>query len=116
MLKKIILISLAVLNTTACVSSKIHKELDKKYNQLKSDYDTLSLTNDIEIGLKKELKNELNALKQTYETVKSERDQLKSDLNSLKKNYDNLKSSYSEFEQNSYGYLDENLKNNLDIL
>ena len=55
MLKKIILISLVVLNATACVSSKLYKELEGKYSQLKSDYDALSLTNDSEIGLKKEL-------------------------------------------------------------
>ena len=81
MLKKIILISLVVLNTTACVSSKLYKELEGKYSQLKSDYDALSLTNDSEIGLKKELENVLNALKQTYESVKCERDKVKSDLN-----------------------------------
>ena len=69
MLKKIILISLVILNATACVSSKLYKELEGKYSQLKSDYDALSLTNEIEIGLKKELENGFNALKETYETV-----------------------------------------------
>ncbi len=116
MLKKIILISLVVLNTTACVSSKLYKELEGKYSQLKSDYDALSLTNDSEIGLKKEFENELNALKQTYETVKSERDQLKSDLNSLKKNYDNLNAACSALEQNSSKALEENSQKNRALL
>lgn len=116
MLKKIILISLVVLNTTACVSSKLYEELEGKYSQLKSDYDALSLTNDSEIGLKKELENELNALKQTYETVKSESDQLKSDLNSLKKNYDNLNAAYSALEQNSSKALEENSQKNRALL
>ena len=66
MLKKIILISLVVLNATACVSSKLFQELEGKYSQLKSDYDELSLTNDSEIDLKKDLQNELNTLKQTF--------------------------------------------------
>ena len=116
MLKKIILISLVVLNATACVSSKLYQELEGKYSQLKSDYDELSLTNDSEIGLKKDFQNELNNLKQTFETVKSERDQLESDLNSLKKNYDNLNAAYSALEQNSSKVLEENSRKNRALL
>ena len=116
MLKKIILISLVVLNATACVSSKLYQELEGKYSQLKSDYDELSLTNDSEIGLKKDFQNELNNLKQTFETVKSERDQLESDLNSLKKNYDNLNAAYSALEQNSSKVLEENSQKNRALL
>ena len=48
MLKKIILISLVVLKVTACVSSKLYKELEGNYSKLKSDYDALSLKNDNE--------------------------------------------------------------------
>ena len=116
MLKKIILISLVVLNATACVSSKLFQELEGKYSQLKSDYDELSLTNDSEIDLKKDLQNELNTLKQTFATVKSERDQLESDLNSLKKNYDNLNAAYAALEQNSSKVIEENSKKNRALL
>ena len=116
MLKKIILISLVVLNATACVSSKLFQELEGKYSQLKSDYDELSLTNDSEINLKKDLQNELNTLKQTFATVKSERDQLESDLNSLKKNYDNLNAAYAALEQNSSKVIEENSKKNRALL
>ena len=116
MLKKIILISLVVLNATACVSSKLFQELEGKYSQLKSDYDELSLTNESEIDLKKDLQNELNTLKQTFATVKSERDQLESDLNSLKKNYDNLNAAYSALEQNSSKALEENSQKNRVLL
>ena len=116
MLKKIILISLVVLNATACVSSKLFQELEGKYSQLKSDYDELSLTNDSEIDLKKDLQNELNTLKQTFATVKSERDQLESDLNSLKKNYGNLNAAYAALEQNSSKVIEENSKKNRALL
>ena len=116
MLKKIILISLVVLNATACVSSKLYKELEGKYSQLKSDYDELSLTNDSEIDLKKDLQSELNTIKQTFATVKSERDQLESDLNSLKKNYDNLNAAYAALEQNSSKVIEENSKKNRALL
>ena len=116
MLKKIILISLVVLNATACVSSKLFQELEGKYSQLKSDYDELSLTNDSEIDLKKDLQNELNTLKQTFATIKSERDQLESDLNSLKKNYDNLNAAYAALEQNSSKVIEENSKKNRALL
>jgi chemotaxis protein MotB len=116
MLKKIILIPLVLLNTTACVSSKLFQELEGKYSQLKSDYDELSLTNDTEIDLKKGLQNELNTLKQTFETVKSERDQLESDLNSLKKNYDNLNAAYAALEQNSSKVIEENSQKNRGLL
>ena len=116
MLKKIILISLVVLNATACVSSKLFQELEGKYSQLKSDYDELSLTNDSEIDLKKDFQNELNILKQTFSTVKSERDQLESNLNSLKKIYDNLNATYSALEQNSSKLLEENSQQNRALL
>ena len=116
MLKKIILISLVVLNSTACVSSKLFQELEGKYSQLKSDYDELSLTNDSEIDLKKDLQNELNTIKQTFETVKSERDQLESDLNWLNKNYDNLNAAYAALEQNSSKVIEENSQKNRVLL
>ena len=116
MLKKIILISLVVLNATACVSSKLFQELEGKYSQLKSDYDELSLTNDSEIDLKKDFQNQLSFLKQTFKKVKSERDQLESDLNSLKKNYANLNAAYAALEQNSSKVIEENSKKNRALL
>ena len=116
MLKKIIVISLVVLNATACVSSKIYQELEGKYSQLKSDYDELSLSNDSEIDLKKDFQNQLSFLKQTFKKVKSERDQLESDLNSLKKNYANLNAAYSALEQNSSKVLEENSQKNRGLL
>jgi len=116
MLKKIIVISLVVLNATACVSSKLYQELEGKYSQLKTDYDELSLSNDSEIDLKKDFQNQLSFLKQTFENVKSERDQLESDLNSLKKNYANLNAAYSALEQNSSKVLEENSQKNRGLL
>ena len=76
MLKNLILLSVFALLSTSCVSSKLYKELEGKYSNLKSDYDELSISNDQEILQKKELEQQLSMLQASFEDVQSERDQL----------------------------------------
>jgi len=114
--KKIIVLGLIVLNTTACVSSKSFNDLDVKYRQLKSDYDALALNNTNEIGEKNELQDQLNALQATYDITLSERIQLEKDLEMLQKNYNQLNTAYTALEQNSSKALEENAKKNRALL
>ena len=116
MRKKIIVLVLIVLNTTACVSSKSFNELDVKYRQLKSNYDALALNNTNEIGEKNELQDQLNALQATYDITLSERIQLEKDLEMLQKNYNQLNTAYTALEQNSSKALEENAKKNRALL
>jgi chemotaxis protein MotB len=114
--KKIIVLGLIVLNTTACVSSKSFNDLDVKYRQLKSDYDALALNNTNEIAEKNELQDQLNALQATYDITLSERIQLEKDLEMLQKNYNQLNTAYTALEQNSSKALEENAKKNRALL
>lgn len=86
MLKNLILLSVFALLSTSCVSSKLYKELEGKYSNLKSDYDELSSSNDQEILQKKELEQQLSMLQASFEDVQSERDLLLQELAALQKN------------------------------
>lgn len=112
MLKRFIFLSVITLTTTSCVSSKLYKELEGKYNTLKSDYDELSGNNDLEILQKKELEQQLNTLQASFDEVQSERNQLAQEVDALRKKYDNLDAAYTALEQNSSKSIEENAQKN----
>lgn len=116
MLKRFIFLSVITLTTTSCVSSKLYKELEGKYNTLKSDYDELSGNNDLEILQKKELEQQLNALQTSFDEVQSERNQLAQEVDALRKKYDNLDAAYTALEQNSSKSIEENAQKNRELL
>jgi len=91
-------------------------ELDTKYNQLKSDYDNLSLLNEDLIINKNGLETELINLKKTCDDINSNKNEISSELEILKKNYENLSSAYSALEKNSTKSLKENAKKNRALL
>ena len=70
---------------SSCVSSKIFNELDSKYNQLKSDYDNLSLLNEDLIVNKNGLATELFNLQKTCDDINSNKNEMSSELVILKK-------------------------------
>jgi len=116
MLKRFIFLSVITLATTSCVSSKLYKELEGKYNTLKSDYDELSGNNDLEILQKKELEQQLKALQASFDEVQSERNQLEQEVDALRKKYDNLDAAYTALEQNSSKSIEENAQKNRELL
>lgn len=116
MLKRFIFLSVITLTTTSCVSSKLYKELEGKYNTLKSDYDELSGNNDLEILQKKELEQQLNTLQASFDEVQSERNQLAQEVDALRKKYDNLDAAYTALEQNSSKSIEENAQKNRELL
>ena len=116
MFKHFIILSLFALTATSCVSSKLYKELEGKYNTLKSDYDELSGNNDQEVLQKKELEQQLRTLQEAFDDVKTERDQLAQEVEALQKKYENLDAAYSALEQNSSKSIDENAQKNRELL
>ena len=42
MIKRLLILTLVIFTSTSCVSSKLYKELEGKYSNLKNDYDTLN--------------------------------------------------------------------------
>ena len=116
MQRRTIAFILILASLSSCVSSKMFNELDTKYNQLKSDYDNLSLLNEDLIINKNGLETELINLKKTCDDINSNKNEISSELEILKKNYENLSSAYSALEKNSTKSLKENAKKNRALL
>ena len=116
MLKNIIVLIGITLISSSCVSSKLYKELEGKYNKLKSDYDELSTSNDYEVGQKNELQIQLDNLQKEYDNTKADRDRLEQEVLSLQKKYDNLNTAYTALEQNSSKAIEDNAQKNRELL
>ncbi|QYJ69190.1 OmpA/MotB family protein [Flavobacterium litorale] len=115
-LKRISAGLLALALTTSCVSSKVYKDLEDKYADLKKENRSLS---DENAALAKE-KNKLDLqgkdLQSQLDKTKAERDKLAADYAAAQSNLNTLKSSYDALEKNSSAALDSNMKKNRELL
>ena len=116
MINRFFLLLVLTVLSTACVSPKVYKDLEAKYNalkqqnsQLKSDYDSL-------VTVKNKSENELNALQKQYDEAVTTRDNLRSELNALRTSHENLKKSYDALEENSNTAIADNIKKNRELL
>lgn len=116
MINRFFLLLVLTVMSTACVSPKVYKDLEAKYNalkqqnsQLKSDYDSL-------VTVKNKSENELNALQKQYDEAVTTRDNLRSELNALRTSHENLKKSYEALEENSNTAIADNIKKNRELL
>ncbi|MEO1032602.1 MAG: OmpA family protein [Bacteroidota bacterium] len=116
MIKKNLLIAVALFTLTSCVSKKIYTDLEDKYANLKKE--NRQLTDDLEslTADKTKLTNDLNSLQSAYDDAVKERDQLRSDYAAAKTNLDNLKASYDALEKNSSAEIAKNSKKNRELL
>lgn len=100
------------LTLSSCVSSKVFKDLEGKYADVKRE--NRSLKDDLAKFKKSsnEYETSLDVLTTKYADLKTERDQLASDYSSTKEAYENLQKSYDALEANSSQALAENSKQN----
>lgn len=116
-MKKYILASvLLVALTTACVSPKVYKDLEGKYNTLKKQNSNLSAENDELSSAKNKALNELEALQKSFNETVSQRDKLQQDYDGIQSKFDVLKASYDALETNSSASIAENSKKNRELL
>jgi chemotaxis protein MotB len=115
-MKKVLILTLAVITLTACVSPKVYKELEDKYVDLKKENRNLQDENETLLQAKNEAENALAKLKQDYADAVAKRDQLQSDYNATKSKLDNLKASYDALETNSSSAIAANTKKNRELL
>jgi chemotaxis protein MotB len=108
-------ISIAV-SLASCVSAKVYKDLEAKYDNLKEERNQLADENQELETQRNRLQNELDALEKKYEETVAERDRLNQDYTALKSNYNNLQASYNALEKNSSAAIAENLKANRALL
>ncbi len=110
------LIALTLTLAISCVSPKVYKELEGKYNNLKKENRTLSDENETLLTAKNKAESELGQLQKTYDETLAQRNKLQGDYNALKANYDNLTASYDALEKNSSASIAENVKKNRELL
>jgi len=116
MIKKIVSIVFIGVSVISCVSSKVHKELEGKYTQLKREnrklddtFEALKKTNDAnEIAAKQ--------LNEACEKTSAEKDALQIQYDALSENYENLKNSYDALGKNSSAAIAANSEKNRRLL
>lgn len=98
------------------MSSKVYKDLEAKYNNLRKENRNLKDDYNDLLAAKNKAENDLDNLQKQYDEAASSRDKLASELAALQNNYDNLKSSYDALEENSSSAIEANLKKNRELL
>ncbi|MFO8146645.1 MAG: OmpA family protein [Gillisia sp.] len=98
---------------SSCVSSKVHKDLQSRYDNLQSKNQKLS--EDLK-ETKRSGEKDLSALQAEKDKVTSERDRLQKDLEHTAGRYESLKDSYDALEANSSSVLAENSRQNRELL
>ena len=116
MIKRLLILTLVIFTSTSCVSSKLYKELEGKYTNLKNDYDSLNADSDRILNDKNTLQNQFEKLQKEYDATILERNQLQQDVTALQKKYDTLNDSYTALEQNSSKAIADNVQKNRELL
>lgn len=116
MIKTLSLSVLALAMLTSCVSPKVYKDLEEKYNVLRKENSNLKDENTDLLAAKNQAENELKSLQKQYDEAATSRDQLASELAALKTNYNNLKNSYAALEENSSSAIEANSRKNRELL
>lgn len=116
MIKKIAGIMLVGILFSSCVTSKVYKDLESKYANLKRE--NRKMEDDL-TALEKESKADKKALQQLdaqYQKTLAERDELQRKYDAAVANYENLKNSYDALEKNSSAAIAANSKKNRELL
>ncbi len=116
MIKKIAGIMLVGILFSSCVTSKVYKDLESKYANLKRE--NRKMEDDL-TALEKESKADKKALQQLdaqYQKTMAERDELQRKYDAAVANYENLKNSYDALEKNSSAAIAANSKKNRELL
>ena len=86
MIKRLLVLTFLIFTSTSCVSSKLYKELEGKYSNLKNDYDALNADSEVVLNDKNTLQNQFDQLQKDYDATVLERNQLQQDVAALQKN------------------------------
>lgn len=116
MIKKISLVLVTLVFMVSCVSPKVYKDLEGRYNNLKLENRKLSDENESLSEGKKIAESKLKKLKEAYAKAVEQRDRFQADYTATKANYDALKSSYEALEKNSSAAIAENSQRNRELL
>ncbi len=115
-IRRITCIAVVGILMTSCVTSKVYKDLESKYanlkrehRKMKDDFSALEKTNAKD-------REALQTLEAEYAKTKAERDELQRNYDAALANYENLKNSYDALEKNSSAAIAANSKKNRELL
>ncbi|MDB9961474.1 OmpA family protein [Oceanihabitans sp.] len=115
-MKKISILVIVAIISASCVSPKVYKELEDKYEYVKKENRTLSEENESLLSEKNKTENELSKLQKDYDEAIAQRDKYQADYTAAKTNLENLKASYDALEKNSSASIAENSRKNRELL
>ena len=116
MIKKVSLALVTLVLLASCVSPKVYKDLENKYNNLKKENRKLTQDNEALLDEKTAAENELKQLKAAYNDAVAQRDKLQADYDTTKANLDALTASYNALEKNSTAAISANSQKNRELL
>ena len=112
-LKNLSILAITAIFSVSCVSSKIHEDLQDKYDELRSE--NASLMADLD-NVNGDSTIELGKLEERLSNAQREKTKAEMELAALKNNYDRLQENYNALEANSSENLTENLERNRKLL
>ena len=115
-MKKISILVIVAIISASCVSPKVYKELEDKYEYVKKENRTLSEENESLLSEKNKTENELSKLQKDYDEAIAQRYKYQADYTAAKTNLENLKASYDALEKNSSASIAENSRKNRELL
>ena len=116
MIKKVSLALVTLVLLASCVSPKVYKDLENKYNNLKKENRKLTQDNESLLDEKTAALNELKQLKIAYNEAVAQRDKLQADYDTTKANLVALTESYNALEKNSSAAIAANSQKNRELL
>lgn len=116
-LKNVLVISVFATGIlTSCVSSKVYKDLEGQYADVKQERNKLLNENQELKTARDKLENNLTALQKAHDEAVSQRDKLQQDYTAAQNNLNNLQASYDALEKNSNAAIAKNVKKNRELL
>ncbi len=111
----IALFALAILST-ACVSSRVHKELQNDFNALEQQFDSLTLKHNALEADFRELTGKLNSLEDDHDQLKKDSAEMRHKLNDLDREFTELSRSYDFLLENNKSLLERSTAENRSLL
>lgn len=98
---------------TSCVSSKAHKDLQSRYDNLEARNQKLS--GDLK-DTRAQGERDLTAMREEFKNLEAERNRIQAELDKTSSNLESLTASYDALEANSSSALAENSKRNRELI
>lgn len=111
----IVFIAVGILST-ACVSSRVHKELQQDFTNLDAQFDSLTLNYNALEADYRELSNALNQLTENHAQLKKDSADMRNKLNKLDQDFTELSRSYDFLLENNKSLLQRSTAENRSLL